>query len=199
MEMHNKYYLMRHGESLANRRGLIVSHPENALLSYGLTAKGAEQVMEAALSTRLGIDTVIVTSDYKRAIDTAEIVHSVLGCTEDLIVEPMLRERNFGQLELTEHSNYEQVWKHDAAKPEVRHNEVELIDEVLQRGVQSILKLEQAYRGRKILMVGHGDVMQILLSHFQGIHPRFHRSISSMANADIRVIADPSLVKSPAA
>ena len=199
MEMQYKYYLMRHGESLANKLGLIVSHPNNAIENYGLTVRGADQVTSAALSTRLGVNTLIVTSDYKRAIDTAEIVHSVIGCNEALIVEPLLRERNFGRLELTEHTNYEQVWEHDAARPNVRKNDVELIDEVLNRGMKSIIKLEEAYHGRKILMVGHGDVMQIILSHFQGIHPRFHRTISSMANADIRSISGTNIVRSPAA
>ena len=58
---------MRHGESLANRRGIIVSKPENALNDFGLTPRGAEQVMQAALNTRLDRNTHEVSSDLKRA------------------------------------------------------------------------------------------------------------------------------------
>lgn len=39
-ESPNRYHLLRHGESIANRRGLIASRPENALESYGLTPRG---------------------------------------------------------------------------------------------------------------------------------------------------------------
>ena len=186
MNTQNTYYLMRHGESLANRRGLIVSHEKNALHDYGLTARGAEQVMQAALSTRLGIDTLIVTSDYKRALDTAEIVHSVLGCKTDLSIEPLLRERNFGDWELADHQNYEHVWSADASQPERRHNNVELIKEVLERAKRALKKLETLHQGKKILLVGHGDVLQILLSYYHGIDPRFHRTLRPLGNADIR-------------
>jgi len=37
MSLKNIYYIMRHGESEANTRGLIISSPERGTSSYGLT------------------------------------------------------------------------------------------------------------------------------------------------------------------
>ena len=66
----NRFFLMRHGESVANKRGIITSNEDNALNNFGLTNRGAEQVMNAALNTRLDQETIIVSSDYLRARET---------------------------------------------------------------------------------------------------------------------------------
>ena len=185
-ELDNQYYLMRHGQSIANKEGLIVSKPHNAMNGYGLTTKGAEQVLNAALNTRLGRNIVIVSSDYKRAIETANIMHSVLGVTEPVLLEPLLRERDFGNWELTEHDNYDKVWEEDLNNPTQATNNVETVSQTLTRGLNAIEKLEDQYKGKKILLVGHGDVLQILCAHHHDINARFHRSLNSIANADIR-------------
>lgn len=196
----NRYYLMRHGESLANRRGLIVSHPQNALDDYGLSTLGAEQVMQAALNTRLSSDTLIISSDFKRARETADIMQSVLACTAAVSFDQRLRERDFGDWELSGQSNYETVWQQDISHPALPFNGVETVGEVLKRGLSVIESLEQNFRQRSILLVGHGDVLQVLLAYHHNINPRFHRSLSNIANADIRSLAKLELcARSPAA
>ncbi len=185
----NRYFLMRHGESLANRRGLIISSPENALNNYGLTARGAEQAMQAALSTRLGRDTIIVSSDYQRALETAEIMRSVIDAPAPISTDEYLRERFFGQYERREDDHYQEVWNHDVAHPDDEKNGVESVTATLTRTLQVITRLEHQFNDRSILLVGHGDVLQILLAYHHNIKPRFHRSLCSLGNADIRSLA----------
>jgi len=182
----NKYYLMRHGESIANKQGLIVSSANNAINDYGLTTKGAEQVLKAAFNTRLNKQVIIVSSDYKRAIETANIIHSVLGVENPVVKEPLLRERDFGDWELSDHSNYNDVWQQDLLKPSECVNSVESVKQTLKRGCKVITKLESKYHKETILLVGHGDVLQILFAYYQDIEARFHRSLSCINNADIR-------------
>ena len=185
-KLNNKYYLMRHGQSTANKQGLIVSAPDNALNDYGLTLRGANQVLDAAINTRLNTNTIIVSSDYKRAIETANIMHSVLGIKTPVIKESLLRERFFGDWELSDHNNYNEVWKQDLINPASSSNKVESVDETLKRACKAIEKLETLYCDKTILLVGHGDVLQILGAYYQNISPRFHRSLNSIGNADIR-------------
>jgi len=185
---HNRYYLMRHGESLANRNSLIVSTEENAIDQYGLTTKGAEQVMQAALQTRLDSSVIIVSSDYKRAKETSTIMHSVLSTKHDIVYEPLLRERNFGKWELTDQQHYQEVWNQDLIYPQKSTDDVESVMSTLDRGEKVIEKLESTYQDKSILLVSHGDVLQILFTHYHGMHPRFHRSLASIANADIRAL-----------
>jgi len=47
--LRNKYYLLRHGESHANREGIVISEPETGTSQYGLTGKGTESVIETAI------------------------------------------------------------------------------------------------------------------------------------------------------
>lgn len=185
----NRYYLMRHGESRANKNGLIVSQAENALNEYGLTAKGADQVMKAALGTRLNRCAIIVSSDYKRASETAQIMHSVIDCKHPVQYSKRLRERGFGRWELCSHEHYETVWQNDLSNPDVSVDGVETVSQALQRSLDLIDQLERQYTNESILMVGHGDVLQILLAHHHNINPRFHRSLSGIDNADIRSLA----------
>ncbi|GHA17072.1 fructose 1,6-bisphosphatase [Arenicella chitinivorans] len=187
--MQNQYTLMRHGESLANRKGLIVSAPENALNDYGLTSKGADQVISAALKSRIHSDTLIVSSDYRRAIETAEIVHSVVACKHDIVRDERIRERFFGDWELEDHRHYEDVWQNDLASPTSTDNNVEPVLDTLARAQSLIESLEADYTNRSILLVSHGDVLQILLAHYHRLNPRFHRSLSAIGNAEVRSLA----------
>jgi len=186
----NRYFLMRHGESLANRRGIIVSKPENALNGFGLTPRGAEQVMQAALNTRLDRDTLVVSSDFKRAFETAEIMHSILSVSDTQVqIDTKLRERDFGDLELQDHGQYNDVWQHDLCHPNKRFKAVETVEQTLSRGLNVITKLEHDYTGRNILLVGHGDVLQILSAFHHDINPRFHRSLATFENACLRSLS----------
>lgn len=189
LNMKNRYFMMRHGESVANRKGLIACRPSSALNSYGLTARGAEQVMAAAVNTRLDEHTVIVSSDYLRARESAEIVHGILCSDYPLQLEPELRERDFGELELSEDSNYEHVWQQDMSDPSKRVYNAELVGDVLQRSLKVLQQLDDLYQNQNILLVGHGDVLQILLSYSQNIDTRFHRTITPLKNAEIRSLS----------
>lgn len=196
----NCYFLMRHGESHANKNGLIVSQAKNALSGYGLTENGADQVMKAALNTRLDRTTILVSSDFKRASETAQIMHSVIDCERPIQYSKLLRERGFGRWELDGHENYETVWQHDLVSPDTCIDDVETVNQTLQRGLVLIDQLERQYTNESILLVSHGDVLQILLAHLHNINPRFHRSLNSIANADIRSLSKLDLkTKTPAA
>ena len=62
----NTYVVVRHGESTANKQCIIVSSAAHALNSFGLTAKGTEQVLRNTLRSNLNCETLIVSSDFKR-------------------------------------------------------------------------------------------------------------------------------------
>lgn len=191
----NHYYVMRHGQSLANHKGIIVSHAINAISKYGLTTRGCEQVTEAALKTRLDSNTIIVSSDYKRAVETAEIMKSVLSCPSPVRLEQNLRERDFGKLELTDQQNYNNVWQQDLSDSSGSTDTVESVEKTLARALKVIYQLELDYQNQTILLVGHGDVLQILLAHNKHINPRLHRSLNNLANADIRSLNHLELIK----
>ena len=187
-KLRNHYYLMRHGESLANQRGIIVSHACNAKDKFGLTSRGSEQVTQAALTSQLDQRTVIITSDYKRARETAEIMGTVLDVALKIEDSLLLRERNFGNWELQSDEYYDKVWQQDVKEPLLAQNGVETVRNVATRTTDLLQSLESRFQDQAILLVGHGDVLQILSALQQDINPRFHRSLAAMGNAEIRLL-----------
>jgi glucosyl-3-phosphoglycerate phosphatase len=182
----NRFSIMRHGQSKANARGIIVSRIENDRRhDYGLTDLGRQQALAAARRCGLPAGTVICSSYFSRARQTAEIVRTCLGAAEVVIAEA-LRERCFGDWEGTPTANYARVWAADEASPGRADGNVEPAAAVLDRTTALIMELEGWYSGRDILLVSHGDTLQILQAGFLRIDPSRHRSLPDLATAEIR-------------
>jgi glucosyl-3-phosphoglycerate phosphatase len=190
--LHNTYHAMRHGRSLANEEELIISHPDLAVGQYGLTEVGrreiASAITEAMRSRTLDATTLIVASDFARARESAEIARDLLGA-HDIIVTPKLRERYFGTWDRQHHDNYRQVWAEDAVDGAQRHNDVESTQEVLTRTTSLVMELEASYSGRNILMISHGDTLQILQTAFERITSANHRLLPHMQTGEIRKLS----------
>jgi glucosyl-3-phosphoglycerate phosphatase len=183
----NRYHVMRHGQSKANEAGVIVSRIETDQRGdWGLSELGRRQARAAA--ERCGLpaqDTVIRSSDFSRARQTAEIVGAYLRAGEVVLTEA-LRERCFGHLEGTSAANYAQVWQADNAGADQAANAIESADAVLDRATALVADLERQYSGRDILLVSHGDTLQILEAGFLRMAPSRHRQLPPLETAQIR-------------
>ena len=178
---------MRHGHSEANEAGIVVSDPDLGTTGFGLSREGVGQV-ELTLSTNreLDQDTLIISSDFKRAWETAELMHTKLGCTCPLITDRRLRERYFGRHDGGSDSIYPQVWEMDRIDPSHTRNEIESADAVMQRAVDLIVELERDYRNIKIVLVAHGDVLQILQTAFARLSAGQHRDQPHLGTGELR-------------
>lgn len=187
--LQNHYFLLRHGQSEANTLEIILSNPEEGVKAYGLTSAGRAQVASAVQAAKahgqLDSSTVLYSSDFKRCRDTAEIAQMILDCSPPHFT-PALRERSFGTLDHTHHSNYQQVWSLDAQDPAHKTFDVESTVEVLQRTTALIYELEALYHDAHILLISHGDALQILQTAFDHLSPALHRELPPLATAEIR-------------
>jgi isoleucyl-tRNA synthetase len=91
----NTYFMMRHGETEFNVKGIVSTDPT----TNSLTEKGKAEVRNAAETFRSsGID-VIYVSPFLRTRETADIIASVLGMERSaIIVDERLREFDYGEL-----------------------------------------------------------------------------------------------------
>jgi broad specificity phosphatase PhoE len=209
----NRYLVMRHGESKANASGIIVSRIETDRGGdYGLSERGRRQAEAAARDCGLPADTLICSSDFARARQTAEIVRARLGAPPVLIAAA-LRERCFGDLEGTPTGNYARVWAADEAGGGDTGTGntgtantgtgntgtgntgggnagggVEPPAAVLDRATALVADLERRYAGRDILLVSHGDTLQILQAGFLRMDPAAHRRLPHLGIAEIRAL-----------
>ncbi len=178
---------MRHGQSLANLEQVIVSDPRNGIDDYGLTEQGVMQVRESMQSEpRLNSHLLIVSSDFRRARESAEIAHEILGCIQPVRFDERLRERNFGEWELTPDSAYPLLWAKDEINPDNVDKGVESPNQVMQRVSAVVFDYEAKYSATTILMVSHGDALQILQTAFCKQDASNHRRQQHLQTAEIR-------------
>lgn len=182
---------MRHGRSKANEAGRIVSDPAEGTINWGLAPAGRDQVRSCSLKARetvlLNSDTIIITSDFLRASESASIAAEVLKA-ETPINEIRLRERFFGDYDGTEDSNYAKVWSSDEGNDYNKDRGVESPREVQDRIALLLADLEKQYRDHTILLVSHGDALQIAQTWFEGKPAHVHRSLQHLKTGEIRSI-----------
>ncbi|KAL2512540.1 Phosphoglycerate mutase family protein [Abeliophyllum distichum] len=162
----NMYWVLRHGKSIPNEKGLIVSSLENGTLKqYELASEGVHQARLAGelflkeLSEKnIGPENVrICYSPFSRTSHTATVVASVLNIPlEGPWCKAMadLRERYFGP-------SYE-LMSHDKIDPFMRPEGGESVADVVSRLTRALTIVESEFEGCAVLVVSHGDPLQIL-------------------------------------
>ncbi|CAH9106905.1 unnamed protein product [Cuscuta epithymum] len=177
----NKYWVLRHGRSIPNVLELIVSSMENGILEeYGLAPRGVEQALSAGDSFReelkrnsIELERVrICYSPFSRTRQTAQHVASRLGIpffeegppAPQCMVINDLRERFFGRtFELQSHDKYQEIWALDEEDPFMRPDlHGESVADVVSRLTNAITTIESSFQGCAVLIVSHGDPLQIL-------------------------------------
>ncbi|WP_345076377.1 histidine phosphatase family protein [Brachybacterium paraconglomeratum] len=188
--MKSQLWVLRHGESTANVEGLIVSVPgPRALTEVGLTARGRTQARAAAregVAQGLGSETVVISSDFARALQTAEEFAAGLGAGAPRI-DQRLRERSFGRYDEGPASSYEQVWAVDRERG-THQDEVEQVAVVAARVLAVLAEADELAVDAPVVLVAHGDVLQIALTLGAGADPHDHREQPHLGNAELRLL-----------
>ncbi|WP_394209224.1 histidine phosphatase family protein [Enterovibrio calviensis] len=183
----NTYLVIRHGQSQANVADIVVSDPAIGCVQYGLSPLGEQQAKTAAEQYSGAAITQIFTSDFTRTRETAAIVANTLNLpapTEDI----RLRERYFGEWEGKTSAAYEQVWAKDALTADNNENGVESTAQVRARALNAILEFDAKYHGEVILLVAHGDTLQILATAFNDLPPNKHRTLPHHETGELKLL-----------
>ncbi|MDC7223270.1 MAG: histidine phosphatase family protein [Spirochaetales bacterium] len=187
--MNNRYYALRHGRSEANEAGKIVSSPEEGTRLWGLTETGRKQVADGIGRSGLGEETVIVTSDFRRTRETARLAAELLHCPEPE-EDARLRERFFGDYDGKDNSHYERIWEKDVKNGHNKEGNVESPEEVRHRVSRLVMELEERFHDRDIILVSHGDALQIGQTWFEQRDSREHRDLAHLETGEVRRLAD---------
>lgn len=168
-EPKNHFYLMRHGHSTKNGNsdGTDVLNSKLDHDTYELTDEGIKQVQQKAewLSEQGGVD-MIVSSPFLRAKQSAEIIAKMLGV--DCVIDERLKELDHG-LEC-EGKNYLKCPATGSGRSmdTRKHEDGETWREAKKRMFAVAKELNDKYRGKKILVVSHGDPLWLLSSTLRG-------------------------------
>ncbi|XP_076942242.1 uncharacterized protein LOC143612055 [Bidens hawaiensis] len=175
LRANNRYWVLRHGKSIPNETGLIVSSMENGKLEkYKLASEGINQAQLAGelflkelKENNIPLENVrICYSPFSRTTHTAQVVASVLNLSLEgpqCKVYENLRERYFGPaFELQSHDKYSEIWDLDEIDPFKRPEGGESVADVVSRLTSALVQIESEFQGCAVLIVSHGDPLQIL-------------------------------------
>jgi len=163
--------LIRHGETAWPAERRLQGH-----LDIPLNEEGERQA--AALARALAGESVdmIVSSDLSRAASTARAVADVLGLP--LQTDATLRERCFGAFEGLLYDELEARFPQAYAQWRVRdpharypdgERRAETFAEFAQRAVDAVTRIADMHRGKRILIVSHGGVLDAVYRAAHGM------------------------------
>jgi len=147
-----------------------------------LTAEGIRQA-EMLRDELSGIHfEAIVTSDLKRAVDTAHIIAEPHG--GKVVEDPLLRERDFGI-----HTGGPYLKLCRELDPSA-----ETMQQICGRASDFLNKMLEEYDGKQVLAVSHGLFLRILQAVYRGVEPS---EVDKMGNAEFRILTMQSSMHFP--
>lgn len=162
-------YLVRHGETEENAAHILQGQTPGHLSLLG--REQAEKLRD--ILRPISFD-VLVSSDLKRCIDTADILNQERKLS--LHQTKLLRERDWGSFTGRVIPTLQGVTFPD---------DVETLDVLLERSAQFVAYLKEHFDGMTVLAVGHGLVDRAIQSVVLG---KPMKDIERMGNATYRIL-----------
>ena len=159
--------LVRHGETVDNANQTMQGQTQGELNERGILQ--AQELSEEWKDREID---VIVSSDLKRAVDTAAIVAAPHGL--EVVKTPLLRERDWGDFT----GRYIPDLKNEPFP-----DNVESLENLLSRAGEFITYVRETFPGKKVLAVGHGIINKAIQAVY---YHKSMREIQKMSNAEVR-------------
>lgn len=160
MKLRNRYFILRHGESLRNVEKKASCWPEK--VKSPLTEKGIRQIKKAAKAVGKENIDLIFASDLLRTRQTADIVAKETGLK--VKNDKRIREVNVGILNNKPIEEIAKFWDKERKLTPLKYYEKrfklapkkgENYSQLEKRMLGFIRAMEKKYQGKKILIVSH--------------------------------------------
>ena len=165
--METNIFLIRHGETVDNARMIMQGQAQGCL-----NERGEEQARQVAERLATEHFDAIVSSDLRRAVQTAEIIAAPHGLP--VTQTPLLRERDWGGFT----GRYI-----PGLRNEKWPDDVESEADLLSRARTFLIYITNNYPGKKVLAVGHGIINKAILAVYAGCGMK---DVQRMMNAEVR-------------
>ena len=160
----NKYYILRHGESTANRKKIISCWPE--IIPSPLTKKGRGQIKIAAKKLKNKKIDLIFSSDLLRTRQTAEIVGKELKIKSRY--DKRLREYNVGIFNGKTIEEFKKFLPIGIKRFKIKPPKGETYIDIRKRMYNFLKEADKKYSDKNILIISHQLPLTLLEGKIKG-------------------------------
>ncbi len=155
-----KIYVVRHGETEDNVKGLVQGQNDSPLTLKGI--KEAEKLKNLIKNKNIDI---VISSPLKRAYETAKIL---VDNSLNINIDSRIIERNWGLCERAKVDEVDHVdcWNYYL---NVNNNGIEELWEVIERVSEFVEDLKRRYKDENILVVTHSAISKCIYYCFNDI------------------------------
>lgn len=155
--------LARHGQNVDNLNGILNGHRDLPLTDLG--REQARQLGEGIVAAGLTFDAVLSTP-LSRGYETAVIAAEVANLPEPEVMD-LLIERNFGIMTGRPISDIVPMCSPDIVVTDtityfLSPEGAETFPQLVERGQKVLSEVKRRYMGKRVLMVGHGDMGKMI-------------------------------------
>jgi broad specificity phosphatase PhoE len=172
------FFFVRHGESEAN-----VARRFSGRFDSPLTNLGRQQAVTVADALESIPFDRIVATPLSRSLDTALVIARRRRMPVDVVRDLIEIDVGEKQGALFDEIKGLPEWSDDGF---VSWKGGESLEQVLERGLRAIRRLHRESPGGTVLVIAHGGVTRILVSHYLGILPKL--DASRQTNTAVTVI-----------
>ena len=172
-------YIVRHGETEENLQSILQGHMPGTLTEKGKAQVRATTQQLAKKGVRY---TRIVTSDLKRAVDSAQFIAEELHIP--IIPMEILRERDWGKFtgmtiaEASEKYRINGKWVFPKGLAESEEG-------IYERANKALSELQKLYADETFIIVTHGQFARNLIAAYSKCN---YHDVPAFKNAEIRVL-----------
>ncbi len=155
-----KLYVLRHGETDGNVKGVMSGHQESYLTEHG--KEEARQAREALADKKIDI---VFASPLIRTKDTAIIT---ANGKIPIVFDERLKSRNHGEFAGMRRSDVklDEYWNYKKNK---QYEKAESAKDIYDRVKSMVEYVKENYPGENVLFVTHSGVCRVLYHYFHGI------------------------------
>ncbi|MFH1325355.1 MAG: histidine phosphatase family protein [archaeon] len=173
-----KLILIRHGETIENKKGILMGQ-----LHGTLSDEGIEQAKKVAKRLKDEKIDAIYSSDLTRSLETAK---EVIKYHQDIPMHIVkdLRERNFGELQGKTKIEIDWKW-YMASDKRIPNGETN--EEIYQRAKKFLDKIIHEHKNDTVLFVCHGGIGKFLIGVITNKKPDEVKDLESLENTSISI------------
>jgi len=166
METKNKYFLLRHGQTIYQKENRDLIYLDNENYSLSLTEEGKQKIENQAQKLKEDKIDLIFSSPYLRTKQSAQIASEVLG--KEIIFDERLIDIKMGEFEGKPTSVYDDFFLSKKLGFIQHQKDGENWADVLKRMEEFLNDVENKYQNKNILVISHGEPLWLLAGFLKG-------------------------------